>query len=138
MKESAKLFVDGERGARKSDVKARDTVFLSKESANKLTPYTFKPEPHRVVNKTESSVVFESPDGIQYRRNSSHVNKFLARVIFMRQCLLLVFRNSMRRNHWSIGDGDNQALKDAGMHLIARETAEAEPRRIYRSQAYQE
>ena len=78
MKEKGKLYADEKRCARKSDVKEGDTVLLRQERKNKLTP-SFRPEPYRVLDKSGNSVVVESPDGVQYKRNSTHVKKFLER-----------------------------------------------------------
>ena len=77
-KEKGKLYADEKRCARESDVKEGDTVLLGQERKNKLTP-TFRPEPYRVLDKSGNSVVVESPDGVQYKRNSTHVKKFLER-----------------------------------------------------------
>ena len=42
---------------------------------NKLsTP--FASEPHEVVTKTGNSVVIESPDAVQLKRNNTHVKKY--------------------------------------------------------------
>ena len=77
-KEKGKLYADEKRRARESDVKEGDMVLLRQERKNKLTP-TFRPEPYLVLDKTGNSVVVESPDGVQYKRNSTHVKKFLER-----------------------------------------------------------
>lgn len=77
-KEKGKLYADEKRCARESDVKEGDMVLLRQEQRNKLTP-TFRPEPYRVLDKLGNRVVVESPDGVQYKRNSTHVKKFLGR-----------------------------------------------------------
>ena len=77
-KEKGKLYADEKRCARESDVKEGDKVLLRQDRKNKLTP-TFRPEPYHVLDKTGNSVVVESPDGVQYKRNSTHVKKFLER-----------------------------------------------------------
>ena len=51
---------------------------MRQDRKNKLTP-TFRPAPYHVLDKTGNSVVVESPDGVQYKRNSTHVKKFLER-----------------------------------------------------------
>ena len=43
-----------------------------------MTP-TFRPAPFRVLEKTGNSVVVDSPEGVQYKRNSTHVKKFVER-----------------------------------------------------------
>ena len=73
-----KRYADEKRCALESDVKEAETVLSKQEPKNKLTS-TFRPEPYRVLDKSGNSVVVQSPDGVQYKRNSSHVNKFLAR-----------------------------------------------------------
>ena len=77
-KEKGKLYADEKRCARESDLKEGDTVLLRQERKHKLTP-TFRPEPYRVLDKSGNSVVVESPDGVQYKRNSTNVKKFLER-----------------------------------------------------------
>ena len=51
-------------------------VLLRQEQKDTLMP-TFRPEPYRVLDKSGNSVVVESLNGVQYRRNSTHVKKFL-------------------------------------------------------------
>ena len=77
-KEKGKLYADAKRCARESEVKEGDTVFLRQDRENKLTP-TFRPEPYCVLDKSGSSVVVESPDGVPYKRNSTHVKNSLDR-----------------------------------------------------------
>ena len=78
-KEKGKLYADEKRCARElSDVKEGDSVLLRQDRKKKLTP-TFRQEPYRVLDKSGNSVVVESPDGVQYKRNSTHVKKFLER-----------------------------------------------------------
>ena len=77
-KERGKLYADEKRGARESDEKEGDRVLLKQEQTNKLTP-TFRPTPFRVLEKTGNSVVFDSTEGVQYKRNSTHVKKFVER-----------------------------------------------------------
>lgn len=75
-KEKGKMYIDEKRGARESDVKTGDTVLLKQKPENKLTP-TFSTEPYRVMEKIGNSVTVESPSGVQYRRNTTHVKKLL-------------------------------------------------------------
>ncbi|XP_068738483.1 uncharacterized protein [Montipora capricornis] len=77
-KEKGKLYTDEKRCGRKSDVKEVNTVLLRQKRKNKLTP-NFRQEPYHVLDKSGNSVVVESPDGVQYKRNSTHVKKFLER-----------------------------------------------------------
>ena len=77
-KDRGKLYADEKRGARESDVKEGDRVLLKQEQTNKLTP-TFRPESFRLLEKTENGVVVESREGVQYKRNSTHVKKSVKR-----------------------------------------------------------
>ena len=77
-KERGKLYADEKRDARESDEKEGDRVLLKQEQTNKLTS-TFRPAPFRVLEKTGNSVVVDSPVGVQYERNSTHVKKFVER-----------------------------------------------------------
>ena len=77
-KEKGKLYADEKRFARESDVKEGGTVLFRQDQKNKLTP-TFRPEPCRVLNKSGNSVMVELPDGVQYKRNSTHKKKLLER-----------------------------------------------------------
>ena len=51
---------------------------MKQRQENKLaTP--FAPEPYEVISKHGNSVVIESPQGVQYKRNSTHVKKYFPR-----------------------------------------------------------
>ena len=76
-KERGKLYADEKRGARESDEKEGNRVLLKQEQTNKLTP-TFRPAAFRVLEKTGNSVV-DSPEGVQHKRNSTRVKKFVER-----------------------------------------------------------
>ena len=41
----------------------------------------FAPEAHEVVTKTGNSVVIESRDGVQLKRNNTHVKKYEERIV---------------------------------------------------------
>ena len=72
----AKLYADNRRGAKYSDVNVGDTVLIQQERENKLTT-PFSPVPHKVVSKTGNSLIAESPEGVRYQRNTTHVRKYL-------------------------------------------------------------
>ena len=74
-KAKAKVYADKKRNAKQSD-----KVLVKQERQNKLsTP--FAPEPHAVFAKTGNSVVIESPDGVQRKRNNSHVKEYKERIV---------------------------------------------------------
>lgn len=129
-KERGKRYADQKRGARESDMKAGDTVLRKQDRTNKLIP-TFKPETFRVLNKAGNSVAVESPDGVQYKRNSTHVKTFLE-------------RDSSPENHPSVstpssekpdetklpsqGDGISKPLEETSIQAAIENTADSEPR----------
>lgn len=75
-KGKGKLAVDDRRGARYSNIELGDKVLLRQERENKLTT-PFNPTPHTVIQKTGNSLIVESPEGVQYSRNSSHAKKLI-------------------------------------------------------------
>ena len=74
-KAKGKIYVDRRRHAKESNIKEGDLVLLKQKSLSKMTP-PFHPQPRRVVSKAGSSVTVQSPNGAQYRRNSSHLKIF--------------------------------------------------------------
>ena len=80
MKAKAKVYADKKRNAKESDLSPGDKVLVKQERQNKLsTP--FAPEPHEVVTKTGNSVVIESPNDVQLKRNNTHVKKYEERIV---------------------------------------------------------
>ncbi|KAK7088341.1 hypothetical protein V1264_022269 [Littorina saxatilis] len=78
-KEKGKEYADMKRCAKESDVNVGDAVLLQQKKHDKLTP-TYDPEPYKVVEKTGSQVVVQSPDGAKkYKRNVAHTKKFVTR-----------------------------------------------------------
>ncbi|KAL9967186.1 hypothetical protein ACROYT_G025364 [Oculina patagonica] len=76
-KEKGKVYADSRRNACESEIQEGDKVLLRQEKENKLsTP--FKQSPFTVVQKNGNSVLVEA-DGVQYRRNVTHVKKYLER-----------------------------------------------------------
>ena len=75
MKGKAKCYSDRRRHAVESTLHPGSKVLVKQRQTNKLsTPYA--PEPYTVVRKDGNSVVIESPEGVQYMRNSSHVKEY--------------------------------------------------------------
>lgn len=74
-KEKGKMYIDNKRGAKESDIAVGDSVLLKQKPGNKLTP-TFEAEPYHVTEKTGNSVTVESPSGVCYKRNTTHLKKF--------------------------------------------------------------
>ena len=71
-----KAYADARRGAKYSNTNIGDEVLVKQGKQNKLTT-TFSPVPYRVVDKKGNSLQIESPDGVQYSRNTSHVKKYI-------------------------------------------------------------
>lgn len=74
-KGKAKLYADGRRRAKQSEVEVGDQVLVKAEKLNKFTT-NFHPTPYTVIDKTGSNVFVESPSGAQYSRNTTHVKKY--------------------------------------------------------------
>ena len=75
MKAKAKVYADNKRNTKPSDVSPGDKVLVKQERQNKLS-IPCAPEPHEVVTKTGNSVIIESPEGVQLKRNTTHVKKY--------------------------------------------------------------
>ena len=74
-KGKGKLYGDSRRGASENDISVGDRVLLKQNRENKLDT-VFHPNPHIVREKKGNSVVVESNEGVQYRRNVTHVKPF--------------------------------------------------------------
>ena len=73
-KGKAKVYADCQRKARESEIREGDKVLLRQKKENKLsTPY--KQSPFTVIEKNGSNVLVVA-DGVQYRRNVTHVKKY--------------------------------------------------------------
>eukprot|EP00112_Aurelia_sp_Birch-Aquarium-sp1_P012403 Seg2609.6 transcript_id=Seg2609.6/GoldUCD/mRNA.D3Y31 product="putative protein K02A2.6" protein_id=Seg2609.6/GoldUCD/D3Y31 len=76
-KQRSKIYTYEKRRAQET-VKERDKVLLRRERENKLTP-TFQSQPYEVKSKVGNSVLVQSPEGVQYQRNVTHVKKYQER-----------------------------------------------------------
>ena len=82
MKAKPKVYADKKRTTKESDLSPGDKVLVKQERHNKLS-IPFAPEPHKVVTKTGNcnSVVIKSPDGVQLKRNNTHVKNYPERIV---------------------------------------------------------
>lgn len=72
---AAKERYDKAHNTRESTLAEGDVVLMKNlVKQNKLSP-TFLPAPARVIKKEGNSILVETPEGVQYRRNTSHVKK---------------------------------------------------------------
>jgi hypothetical protein len=76
IKAKSKLYTDAKRNAQYSSVDVGDTVLVRQEKSNKLDT-NFSATPHKVVSKAGNSLVVESPAGVKYSRNTTHVKRYL-------------------------------------------------------------
>jgi hypothetical protein len=73
-KSKNKRCIDSKRNASERDLKTGDSVLVRQPYQNKLsTP--FISTPHKLIEKTGNKCVVESPEGVTYQRNSTHVKK---------------------------------------------------------------
>ena len=74
-KAKMKDYADRRRHAEESTLTEGDKVLLKQQRVNKWTPQ-FENQPYEVVDKRGNSVLVESPDGVQYKRNTTHVKPY--------------------------------------------------------------
>ena len=77
-KGKAKEYADAKRNAVESDIAVGDQVLLRQKQDNKLTT-PFASDVYKVIEKNGNSVEIESPEGVRYKRNITHVKKYRAR-----------------------------------------------------------
>lgn len=79
-KEKGKMYSDKRRMAAETDIRAGDQVLVKQDRENKLsTP--FNKSPFKVVKMNGNSAIVESDQGVQYKRNVTHLKKFNEREI---------------------------------------------------------
>ena len=70
-----KMYIDEKRGAKESDLETGSKVLVKKERQSKMdTP--FVPVPYKLADKHGNSCTVESPEGVQYKRNNTHVKRY--------------------------------------------------------------
>ena len=72
------VYTDERHAVKDSNIQPGDEVLVKQPKENKLTS-TFENQPYHVVNKEGNSVIVESPEGVRYRRNSTHVKRYIRR-----------------------------------------------------------
>ncbi|XP_063412611.1 uncharacterized protein K02A2.6-like [Mytilus trossulus] len=77
-KEKGKLYADTRRNATTNDLKAGDSVLVKQNRGNKLST-TFNPKPFTLLEKHGNSVVVQNDDGDTYKRNVTHIKRFIER-----------------------------------------------------------
>ena len=77
-KEKIKDYADNGRNAKESIVSEGDKVSVKQQRVNKWTT-AIECQPYQVIQKHGNSVVVESPEGVQYKRNTTHVKPFQER-----------------------------------------------------------
>lgn len=76
LKEKGRVYSDIKRRSTKSDILPGDKVLVKQtQNRDKMTP-TFRPEPMTVKAKYGNSLTLDA-DGVEYKRNITHVKKFL-------------------------------------------------------------
>lgn len=74
-KERNRMYIDEKRGAKERHLQEGDEVLVRQTRGDKMsTPY--HTEPYTLVRKNGNSVIVQSPEGVQYKRNSTHVQKY--------------------------------------------------------------
>jgi len=73
-----KEYADDRRRAAETEICIGDTVLMKQPYYNKFTTQ-FQTKPYAVRNKTGNCVTIESPEGVLYKRNITHLKKYETR-----------------------------------------------------------
>ncbi|CAG2198054.1 unnamed protein product [Mytilus edulis] len=79
-KHKNKMYIDEKRNAHESDLKTGDNVLVKQQYTNKMTT-PFISTPYKLGEKIGNQCVVQSPEGAQYRRNTTHVKKYNDRTV---------------------------------------------------------
>ena len=74
-KSKMKEYADRARNAEESSLVAGDKVLLKQQQLNKWTT-PFESRAYELIDKHGNSVLIESPEGTQYKRNTTHVKLY--------------------------------------------------------------
>lgn len=75
----SKFYADRRRNAQTTDIVPGDKVLIKRDKHTGKLDTHFHSQPFDVIEKTGSKVTVQSPEGVKYARNSSHLKKFLSR-----------------------------------------------------------
>ena len=110
-KGKGKLYADQKRGAVESNLEQGDRVLVKQDRENKFsTP--LHPEPFTLVDKRGNMVVVESQSGSNYKRNVTHVKKFLEP-----QNVKLEYNNPTGVIDLSLSDDDDAVADSSGPNM---------------------
>ena len=70
-----KEYADRARNVEENSLVAGDKVLLKQQRLNNWTT-PFESQPYELVDKCGNSVLIESPEGTQYKRNTTHVKLY--------------------------------------------------------------
>ena len=70
------MYTDARRNAQENDIQEGDLVLMKQKKTDKLST-NFNPNPMKIVSKGRNGVLVASPEGVQYRRNVTHLKKFI-------------------------------------------------------------
>ena len=72
-------YVDKRHQAAEKLIQEEDLVLLEKKKENKLSPHCEK-EPYQVTARYEDQVQLKSSQGVEYKRNTQHIERFVTPV----------------------------------------------------------
>ncbi|KAG5666318.1 hypothetical protein PVAND_017817 [Polypedilum vanderplanki] len=81
-KHLGKEAADKRRQAKESEIEVGDTVFMRARNTDKLAARFNVEEPCKIVKKTGATVVIETKDGDEYRRNITAVKKIIMNIVW--------------------------------------------------------
>ena len=70
------MYIDARRNAQENDIQEGDLVLMKQKKTDKLST-NYNPNPMKTVSKGRNGVLVESPEDVQYRRNVTHLKKFI-------------------------------------------------------------
>lgn len=74
-KEKSKEYTDSKRKAKPRNLKVGDKVLVTQKHKNKFST-KFLPNPMEIIQVNGTQIVLKDKDGVQHRRNSSHVKLY--------------------------------------------------------------
>ncbi|CAC5358386.1 unnamed protein product [Mytilus coruscus] len=106
-KEKGKLYEDTRRNATTIDLKAGDSVLVKQNRGNKLST-TFNPKPFTLLEKHGNSVVVQNDDGDTYKRNVTHIKRFIERKSSENQNVYIEYENQNESSENQNVNSENQ------------------------------
>ena len=73
------MYTDAKRNAQENVIQEEDLVLMKEKKTDKLST-NFNPNPMKILSKGRNGILVESHEGVQYRRNVTHLKKFIGEI----------------------------------------------------------